>query len=356
VPSRKYRSFADYFGGGNDDDDLDEGADDPTAEAAAPSQAAGRGGAPSAAAAAAASAGGIGGGGGPLAAREVTYQAFAERLWPKMRARATNHAGSSFEPALVWTEIKSYVKGSVESLQAHEDADALGEGVALRQARLRDAYLGLGRKRVAMGAGVRERVWELFLVYQRLKRELGLWDDGDLVLHLHRRLRTHGPAGILFHHVFVDEVQDFTQAELYLVLNLCRDPDQCFLAGDTAQTIARGVGFRFTDIKDIFHGMQRVVPDTYTLVHNYRSHRGVLALAAAVVDVVYAYFPGAIDKLEPDQGLFDGPRPKLLLVDSVSNLAMLLLGHQRADAAMGSILFYFILKCSFARPSVNLGG
>ena len=176
-------------------------------------------------------------------------------------------------------------------------------------------------------------------MYQKLKRELGFWDEGDLVLNLHRRFRQHSFSGILFHHVFVDEVQDFTQAELYLVLSLCRDPDQCFLAGDTAQTIARGVGFRFTDIKDIFHGMSRAVPDTFTLVHNYRSHRGVLTLAAAVVDVIYSYFPSAIDKLEPDQGLFPGPKPKLLLVDSISNLTMLLLGHQRRDATMGSIEF-----------------
>lgn len=49
----------------------------------------------------------------------------------------------------------------------------------------------------------------------------------------------------------------------------------CIDQGDTAQTIARGVGFRFTDIKDIFHSLGRTVPETYTLIHNYRSHRGV---------------------------------------------------------------------------------
>ncbi len=64
------------------------------------------------------------------------------------------------------------------------------------------------------------------------------------------------------------------------------------------------------------------MPATYTLVHNYRSHRGVLALAAAVVEVVYEFFPGAIDRLEPDQGLFDGPKPKLLLTTQMSHLTV----------------------------------
>jgi hypothetical protein len=101
-------------------------------------------------------------------AREVTYQVFAKQLWPKMKTRDTttpavgnssnSNSSLSFEPALVWTEIKSYVKGSVEFLKAHEQADLLNEGVSQRQARFKEAYLGLGRKRVSMDAAVRERV------------------------------------------------------------------------------------------------------------------------------------------------------------------------------------------------------
>ena len=41
-------------------------------------------------------------------------------------------------------------------------------------------------------------------------------------------------------------VQDFTQAELLMDLRIVEDPNGLFLCGDTAQTIARGIGFRFT--------------------------------------------------------------------------------------------------------------
>ncbi len=40
--------------------------------------------------------------------------------------------------------------------------------------------------------------------------------------------------------------QDFTQAELLMDLRIVEDPNGLFLCGDTAQTIARGIGFRFT--------------------------------------------------------------------------------------------------------------
>ena len=34
------------------------------------------------------------------------------------------------------------------------------------------------------------------------------------------------------------EVQDYTQAELYILTKLCHNPNNMFLAGDTAQSIA----------------------------------------------------------------------------------------------------------------------
>ena len=49
----------------------------------------------------------------------------------------------------------------------------------------------------------------------------------------------------------MDEAQDFTQAELLLFWRICSNPNNCFIAGDTAQAIAQGVTFRFTDIKDM---------------------------------------------------------------------------------------------------------
>ena len=40
-------------------------------------------------------------------------------------------------------------------------------------------------------------------------------------------------------------------SELYLLLQFS-DANKAFMAGDTAQTIARGVGFRFAELKTLF--------------------------------------------------------------------------------------------------------
>jgi superfamily I DNA and RNA helicase len=52
--------------------------------------------------------------------------------------------------------------------------------------------------------------------------------------------------------VYVDEVQDFTQSELRLFLEICANKNALLLTGDTCQTIARGVGFRFEELTTMF--------------------------------------------------------------------------------------------------------
>ena len=40
------------------------------------------------------------------------------------------------------------------------------------------------------------------------------------------------------------------------------------------------------------------------LGNNYRSHSGLLKVAAGVVELLLHFFPSSIDPLDPDQGLF----------------------------------------------------
>jgi hypothetical protein len=147
----------------------------------------------------------------------------------------------------VWTEILSYLKGSVEALGSPGGILPLEE------------YLRLGKKRSDMTEAQRMQVYELLPLYLNRKKQLQFWDTGDFVFNLWCRLRQHGYTGATLHQVYVDEVQDFTQAELSLLFLICADPNQLLLAGDTAQNIARGVGFRFSDIKTLFHSAQRLL-------------------------------------------------------------------------------------------------
>lgn len=65
------------------------------------------------------------------------------------------------------------------------------------------------------------------------------------------------------------------------------------------------------------------------LTHNYRSHSGVLRLAACVVELLYFFFSNSLDKLPPDLGLFEGPRPTIMEVASTEDLVLMLDGAKR---------------------------
>ena len=113
-----------------------------------------------------------------------------------------------------------------------------------------------------------------------------------------------GGAGPLYDLIYVDEVQDMTQGELALLLQLSGlRHDRIFLAGDTAQSISYGVDFRFDEVRSVVHALcgGAVAPKPLTLSQNYRSHAGVLDIAAKVVDVMHDAFPHAADVL-PRQG------------------------------------------------------
>lgn len=204
----------------------------------------------------------------------------------------------------------------------------------------REEYLSLPKKMSRMDKNQREIIYSLFERYEQLKKDENYYDEMDLVVNIARRANRYKFCAfkprisrdgfvIPLDSVFVDEVQDFTQAELFLLVTLSKDPNNLMLAGDTAQSIAVGVGFRFTDVKQIFYEhFQCIEPSLLQLVHNYRSHVGVLKLASCVVELLYFFFSDSLDTLPPDQGLFPGPKPLLIEVANPTELVLMMNGSK----------------------------
>ena len=108
----------------------------------------------------------------------------------------------------------------------------------------------------------------------------------------------------------VDEVQDLTPNVLRILMKLTEK--NIIFCGDTAQTIAKGVGFRFYDLKQVFSGQSFDVPQVLQLSKNFRSHSRILDLANSVVSLVELLFPKTIDKLLKESSEFDGPKPIII--------------------------------------------
>ncbi|CAI5459961.1 unnamed protein product [Closterium sp. Yama58-4] len=225
--------------------------------------------------------------GGPWS-EEVDYERFEAVYWPWLNAATTRHLDASG----VFKEIFSHIKGSLHALRTSNGRVSLQDYVLL--ARTRTSSLNEEQ---------RTAVYGLFLQYERLKRQRGDYDMCDYVFHVYKQLekgatrlwtpaaaaaaaagtaygsastpphcsrpgvsstaigitRADGGGGKVvagppFQYVYVDEVQDLTQAQIAILQFLCSNvATGFFFAGDTAQTIARGVDFRFQDVRRLFY-------------------------------------------------------------------------------------------------------
>nr|XP_043619846.1 TPR and ankyrin repeat-containing protein 1-like [Erigeron canadensis] len=244
-----------------------------------------------------------------LRLREVTYDRFCTLYWPRFNSSLTKKLDSS----RVFTEIISHIKGGLHAGEC-SDGKLTYEGYCLL-AESRSSTLTKQK---------RESIYYLFQAYEKMKSERGEFDLGDLVSDLHQRLRNGRYEGDIIDFVYIDEVQDLSMRQISLFKYICQNVDEGFIfAGDTAQTIGRGIDFRFQDIRSLFYkqfltervtGKQEkaLVSEVFQLKQNFRTHAGVLELAQSVIDILYCYFAHSIDILEPETSVISGEAPVLL--------------------------------------------
>ncbi|XP_051116894.1 uncharacterized protein LOC127241743 [Andrographis paniculata] len=253
--------------------------------------------------------------------KEVTFDHFRSSYWPHFNSNLTK----SLDLSRVFTEIMSHIKGG---LQEGEECDIK---------RSRHAYQSLSDSRVStLTADKRDMIYDIYESYEKMKKTRGEFDMADFVLDVHRRLEESGELlGDKMDFVYIDEVQDLTMRQICLFRYICSNVDEGFVfSGDTAQTIARGIDFRFEDIRSLFYNEffmkskssqssgrkeKGVISDIFSLSQNFRTHTGVLRLAQSVTDLISHFFPQSIDVLAPETSLIYGEPPIFLEPGSDEN-------------------------------------
>ncbi|KAI3817066.1 hypothetical protein L1987_10853 [Smallanthus sonchifolius] len=261
--------------------------------------------------------------------KEVTFDRFCTLYWPHFNS---NHK-KKLDPSRVFTEIISHIKGGLHAGECSNGKLSF-EGYSLL-AESRSSTLTKQK---------RENVYSLFQAYENMKTERGEFDLGDLVTDLHHRLKNVRYEGDQMDFVYIDEVQDLSMRQISLFKYICQNVDEGFIfAGDTAQTIARGIDFRFQDIRSLFYkefltarttGKQEkgIVSEIFQLKQNFRTHAGVLDLAQSVIDILYCYFAHSVDILEPETSLISGEAPVLLESGNDENAIVTIFGGSGSGA------------------------
>ncbi|KAF8460724.1 hypothetical protein BDZ91DRAFT_851386 [Kalaharituber pfeilii] len=268
-------------------------------------------------------------------ARAINYNLYRDQYWKKY---AYNRM-KGFEPDLVFSEILGIIKGSTSSERNFQPLS-------------REEYLELSTRKAPVFIDARSTVYDMYQDYERKKRSLGDQDDIDRVTYLLRSLEEDPDlkwsVQSLFDEVYVDEVQDNKLLEIDLLLTLVRNPYGIHFAGDTAQCISRDNTFRFQDVKARFYEhfiamatearqISWAKPELFPLAKNYRSHQGILSLAADIVQMLYNGFPAQIDILPREVGTYPGTKPTMFVGFDYTILARA--GAGTAGTEAGSACF-----------------
>ncbi|KAK1553169.1 hypothetical protein Q3G72_030003 [Acer saccharum] len=260
--------------------------------------------------------------------KEVSYDRFSSLYWPHFNTELTKKLDAS----RVYTEIISHIKGGLRAMEVVDGKLS------------REDYVQLSDGRVStLSKRKREKIYDIFLNYEKMKLESGEFDLADLVIDLHRRLKDENCQVDEMNFVYVDEVQDLTMSQIGLFKYICKNVDEGFVfSGDTAQTIARGIDFRFQDIRALFYKkfvldsssnedvrreQKGQLSNVLSLSQNFRTHAGVLKLAQSIIELLFRFFHQSIDILKPETSLIYGEPPVLLESENKEDAIIKIFGN-----------------------------
>ncbi|XP_031742058.1 uncharacterized protein LOC101214394 isoform X2 [Cucumis sativus] len=235
-----------------------------------------------------------------IVSKEVSVKSFASSYWSYFNG----HLTKKLDAVVVFNEIISQIKGGLGAKEALD-----GRVSKLDYTRPAKGRSTLSRKQ-------RERIYDIFLDYEKMKKEKGEYDLADLVSDLHHRLKGFQYTGDQMDFVYVDEAQALTMMEITLLKYLCGNVGSGFVfSSNTAQTITKSIDFRFQDIRFLFYKefISRVktdekdfdvgllkIPDILHMNQNCRTQPKILQLANSVTDLLFRFFPQCVDILCPE--------------------------------------------------------
>ncbi|XP_050375416.1 uncharacterized protein LOC126792936 [Argentina anserina] len=269
--------------------------------------------------------------------KEVNYERFSSLYWPHFNTQITK----KLDVSRVFIEIISYIKGGLGAIDACDGKLSREDYVHLCEGR----GSNLSKQK-------REAIYDVFQAYEKLKMENGEFDLADFVIDLHRRLKNEKYEGDRMEFVYIDEVQDLTMSQIALFKHMCNNVEEGFVfSGDTAQTIARGIDFRFQDIRHLFYKKfvlesrsnknderteKGLISELLQLTQNFRTHAGILKLSQSIVELLYRFFPFSVDVLKPETSLIYGEAPVLLESGENENAIMKIFGNSGNIVGFGA--------------------
>ena len=229
----------------------------------------------------------------PLVMTEINEDTFYNNFNNQIKTnKILNNEKSHISTYEVYSNIISIIKGSIKSY--------LVGALSL------DDYLSTGKKVCPFDNEQKREIYKIFEQYELWKLKNKYFDFQDVVNYLIREVNIElvPQNKKMFDLVFIDEVQDFSINQLYLLFLISRDIK--VLAGDTCQTISKINTFRFADLNNVLYTFASIKnikinePKNIEINLNYRCQSNILKFAHLIYEMIRTFFSHTLDKVRMD--------------------------------------------------------
>ncbi len=188
-----------------------------------------------------------------------------------------------------WIQTRKHTYRIKDSYKLFEEFKGVLTGFDITKPYLsKEDYLGLGVRQTIFLDRERENVYEAFLNYLGYMKENMLYDLNIIAYHWLYLIRPK------YDFIVIDEVQDFTNIQLNLILKSLKTDGNFILCGDSNQIVHPNF-FSWTSLKSMFYKHDIVSADIQLLRTNYRNSVAVTELANRLLILKNARF-GSLDK------------------------------------------------------------
>lgn len=206
-----------------------------------------------------------------LAFRELNEKGFFKRNASDKRLFELNPEYKSLD----YDDLPDYVTDFLNDLVDYSNSfDATIHEIALAD------YMALNEEVSMVESAARAEIYRCYEKYKMWLKACGYYDDNDLALNAIAKLNDDSVEK-MFDFVVVDEIQDYTELQIYLISRLV-DKRHIILAGDSKQIVNPTV-FNERKISRLFHDEDdNIELETKFLTQNFRCQKEVVAVANRV--------------------------------------------------------------------------
>lgn len=176
------------------------------------------------------------------------------------------------------TEIRGVLKGYM-GLEYHEVKHVMVNQQEILDI---DAYLNMPKKYSMFGLEEKREIYKVVKAYQKWLRAKTYYDENDLA----RKILRSQEEG-RYDWVVIDEVQDLTEVQIYVLSKLVRDGGHIVWTGDMNQTIYPTF-FNFGRLKNLYYSYDEELA-FHKLTKNYRGTYEITSLINKLMEMKGSY-------------------------------------------------------------------